>query len=130
MEQDIKSGKHFATNADLSGSAFRSVNLSDAVFDDINLGQARFHDVNFGGARISAANFGGAVLRHLGPPNDATGRQPRQKPVTIEEAMLCDSTFRKVDLSNVRIIDCNIEGMTIDDIPVAEMRRAYDKRPR
>jgi hypothetical protein len=41
---------------------------------------------------------------------------------------LCDSTFRKVDLSNVRITECNVAGMTIDGIPVAEMIAAYKRR--
>ena len=42
--------------------------------------------------------------------------------------MLCDSTFRKVDLSNVRIEDCDLTGMTIDGIPVTDMIAAYRQR--
>jgi len=41
--------------------------------------------------------------------------------------MLCDSCFRKVDLSNVRITDCNLSGMTIDGVPVSEAIAAYKK---
>jgi len=44
--------------------------------------------------------------------------------------MLCDSTFRKVDLSNVRILECNTTGMMIDGIPVADMIAAYRQRKR
>jgi hypothetical protein len=39
--------------------------------------------------------------------------------------MLCDSTFRKVDLSNVRILECDTTGMTIDGISVTDMVAAY-----
>ena len=39
--------------------------------------------------------------------------------------MLCDSVFRKVDLSNVQIIDCNIEGMKIDGVLVTDMLDAH-----
>ena len=42
--------------------------------------------------------------------------------------MLCDSTFRKVDLSNVNIIDCNLDGMTIDGILVTDLLKAYGNR--
>ena len=51
-----------------------------------------------------------------------------RRPVTFEEAMLCDSTFTKVDLSNVKIIDCNMEGMSIDGVLVTEMIAAYKKQ--
>ena len=125
MKPTIASGKHLAAGADISGSEFHKVNLSGAVFDDVNLGNARLHSVNLSDARISAANLGGAVFRHIGPPIDEDGGQRKQRPVTFEEAMLCGSTFRKVDLSDARIVDCNIQGMTIDGIPVAELLKAY-----
>ncbi len=41
--------------------------------------------------------------------------------------MLCDSTFRKVDMSNVKIVDCNIQGMTIDGILVSELLKKHKK---
>ena len=64
------------------------------------------------------------------PPPRKDGSQERRRPVTFEEAMLCDSVFRKVDLSNVQIIDCNIEGMKIDGVLVTEMIAAYEKSKR
>jgi hypothetical protein len=45
--------------------------------------------------------------------------------VTFEEAMLCDSVFKKVDLSGVELTDCNMEGMTIDGVLVATLLAAY-----
>jgi uncharacterized protein YjbI with pentapeptide repeats len=42
--------------------------------------------------------------------------------------MLCDSTFRKVDMSNVKIIGCNIQGMTIDGVLVADLLEAHRKK--
>ena len=130
MESILTCGKKLVAHADISGSEFHSVNLSGAVFDDVNLGNAKFHNINFSDARISAANLSGATFKHIGPPPDSEGRQARQRPVTFEEAMLCDSTFRKVDLSNVRIVDCNMDGMTIDGIPVVEMLKAYRTKVR
>ncbi len=42
--------------------------------------------------------------------------------------MLCDSTFRKVDMSNVKIIDCNIQGMTIDGMLVTDLLKEHKGR--
>lgn len=135
MEPTIRCGKHLAENADLSGSRFHDVNLAgaefhdvnlaDADFNDVNLGGARLHDINLSDLRVSAAQMGGATFRHIGPPPCAEGRPGRQRPVTFEEASLCDSVFRRVDLSNVRIESCDIRGMTIDGIPVAEALEAW-----
>jgi uncharacterized protein YjbI with pentapeptide repeats len=128
MEPTIKCGRHLAENANLAGSQFHKVNLSEADFNDVNLSKARFHNINLSDVTITAAQIGGATFRHIGPPPCKEGGQARQRPVTFEEAMLCDSTFRKVDLSNVRIVDCDLTGMTIDGILVTDMIAAYRQR--
>lgn len=128
MEPTITCGKHFAEHADISNSMFHDVNLSGADFDDVDLSKARFHNINLSDIRVSAVQIGGATFRHIGPPPDAEGKQQRQRPVSFEEATLCDSTFRKVDMSNVRIIDCNIQGMTIDGILVTDLLAEHRKK--
>jgi uncharacterized protein YjbI with pentapeptide repeats len=130
MKPTITSGKQVALMADIAGSVFRDVNLAEAEFENVNMSKARLHDINLSGVSISAANLGGAHFKHLGPAPDASGKQERQKAVTFEEAMLCDSTFRKVDLSNVKIIDCNIEGMAVDGVRVTDLIAAYKKARR
>ncbi|MFH0963163.1 MAG: pentapeptide repeat-containing protein [Planctomycetota bacterium] len=112
----------------IAGSEFEDVNLSEARFTNINLSGSHFHDINFSDVHFSAAQMGGTVFQHIGRPPDKDGKQERQRPVTFEEAMLCDSVFRKVDMSGVRIIDCNTEGMTIDGVLVTELLRAYKAR--
>lgn len=121
----ITCGRHQAEHADLSGSTFHDVNLGYADFDDVNLGNARFHNINMSDIEVTAVQIGGAKFKHIGPPPDENGKQARQRPVHFEEAMLCDSTFRKVDLSGVKIVDCNIEGMTIDGVLVKDLLAAY-----
>jgi uncharacterized protein YjbI with pentapeptide repeats len=125
METTIKCGKHLAEHADLSGSQFHDVNLGGAEFDNVNLSKARFHNINLSNISVTATQIGGAKFKHIGPPPDKDGKQERQRPVTFEEMMLCDSTFRKVDLSNVRILECDTTGMTIDGISVIDMVAAY-----
>jgi uncharacterized protein YjbI with pentapeptide repeats len=130
MKPTITSGKQVALMADIAGSVFRDVNLAGAEFENVNMSQTRMHDINLSDISISAANLGGAHFKHLGPPPDQNGKQEKQKAVTFEEAQLCDSTFKKVDLSNVKIIDCNIDGMSIDGVLVTDLIAAYKKARR
>jgi Pentapeptide repeats (8 copies) len=112
----------------LAGSQFHAVNLTGADFDDVNLSNSRFHNVNLSNVTIGAAQMGGASFRHVGPPPDPDGKQERQRPVRFEEMMLCDSTFRKVDLSNVRIVECDLTGMTIDGLLVTDLLASHPRQ--
>jgi uncharacterized protein YjbI with pentapeptide repeats len=94
----------------------------------VSLVRAKLHNINLSDITVTAAQMGGAKFKHIGPPPDKDEKQERQRPVTFEEMMLCDSTFRKVDLSNARIVECDTTGMTIDGIPVADMMAAYRQR--
>ena len=125
MEPTIKCGKQLALHAKLTGSRFEDVCLGDAEFDNVSLVRAKFHNVNLSDITVTAAQMGGAKFKHIGPPPDKDGKQERQRPVTFEEMMLCDSVFRKVDLSNARIIDCDLRGMTIDGVLVTDLLAAY-----
>ena len=59
---------------------------------------------------------------------DEEGKQERQRAVTFEEGMLCDSTFLRMDMSNVKMIDCDVSGMTIDGILVTDLLTEWNKR--
>lgn len=125
MQPTIPSGKHLALHATLTGSRFEDVCLGDAEFDNVSLVRATFFNINLSDVSISAAQMGGAKFKHIGCPPDKDGKQDRQRPVTFEEMTLCDSTFRKVDLSHVTIEDCDTTGMTIDGILVQDLLAAY-----
>jgi uncharacterized protein YjbI with pentapeptide repeats len=105
---------------DLSSSRFDDVNMSKSEFRDVNLSGSQFHDINFSDVSFSAAQLGGTTFKHVGPPDGS-----RQRPVTFEEMTLCDSVFRKVDLSNVKLISCNIQGMTVDGILMSDLLDAH-----
>jgi uncharacterized protein YjbI with pentapeptide repeats len=125
MEPTIQCGKHLALHAKLTGSRFEDVCLGDTEFDNVSLVRAKFHNINLSDITVTAAQMGGAKFKHVGLPPDKDGKQERQRPVTFEEMMLCDSVFRKVDLSNAKIIDCDLRGMTIDGVLVTDLLAAY-----
>jgi uncharacterized protein YjbI with pentapeptide repeats len=127
LKTTIPSGKQVAYMVGIAGSVFRDVDLSGSEFENANMSKSRLHDIDLRDISISAANLGGAHFKHLGPAPDKNGKQERQKPVTFEEAMLGDSTFNKVDLSNVKITNCNVRGMTIDGVLVTDLIAAYKK---
>jgi RNA polymerase sigma-70 factor (ECF subfamily) len=130
LKPTITAGKQVALMVAIPGSVFRDVDLSGSAFENVNMSKTRLHDINLTDISISAANLGGAHFKHIGPAPDRNGRQARQKPITFEEAQLCDSTFRKVDMSNVKLIDCDVRGMTIDGVPVTDLLAAYKKSRR
>ena len=105
----------------IAGSEFEDLNLAGAQFTNINLSGSQFHDINFSDVLFTAALMGGTRFKHIGPMPDKDGKQERQRPVTFEEGMLCDSVFRGMDMTNVKIIDCDISGMTIDSVLVTEL---------
>lgn len=119
--------RRVALRAKAAGEVFRNVDLSGSEFENVNLSRTKMHDINLSDVSVSAANLGGAHFKHIGPAPDASGKQERQRPVTFEEAQLCDSTFRKVDLSNVKVVDCDLKGMTIDGVLVTDLIAAYKK---
>jgi len=109
-------------------SEFEDLNMSEAKFTNINLSKARFHEINFSDVSFTAAQIGGATFKHIGPPPCGPEGQERQRPVTFEEGMLCDSTFRSMDMSGVQIVDCDVTGMTIDGVLVTDLLAEWKKR--
>lgn len=127
MKPTITCGKQLAEHADIAGSTFNDVNLAGATFENVNMSKTKMHNINLCDLDLSAVNLGGARIRHTGPTPDKDGRQARQRAVTFEDAMLCDSIFTRVDLSGVKIVDCQMDHMTIDGISVTDLLAAYHK---
>ena len=126
VKQENLSSSEFE-DVNMTGTTFTNIRLFQAKFEDVNLSESRFHNINFSDVQFTAAQIGGTLFKHIGPPPDKDGKQARQRPVTFEEMMLCDSLFRKVDLSGVKIVDCDMTGMTIDGILVKDLLDAHKR---
>jgi uncharacterized protein YjbI with pentapeptide repeats len=111
----------------ISGSEFEDLKMTGSRFTNINLSGSRFDDINFTDVLFTAANIGGTTFRYIGPMPDTDGKQDRQRPVTFEEGMLCDSTFLRMDLTNVSIEECDITGLRIDGILVTDLLEVWKK---
>lgn len=124
MEPTIKCGRHFAQHAKLTGSRFEDVCLGDAEFDNVSLAGASLNNVNMSDMTIQYVQIGGTTFRHMGLPPSQRGTA-KQRPLVFEDCDLNKSTFAQVDLSGVKLLDCKVEGMTIDGVLVTEMIAAY-----
>lgn len=111
--KDIRQSEFAELN--MSGTTFKGVDLSDAVFEDINLRGAKLSAIDFGGACFSCMN---------------TGEDRERQPVSFVNIELHDCTFKGGSFRGVNIIGAELERMTIDGIPVAEMIEAYQKAQR
>jgi hypothetical protein len=111
----------------ITQSDFEDSNMARSRFENVNLSESRFRGINFSDVLFAAAEIGGTTFRHIGPPPGAEGGEARQRPVLFEEGQLGGSTFRHMDLSGVKIVDCNLEGMTIDGIPVGDLLAEWKK---
>lgn len=127
IKQDNLAGSEFE-NVNMADTQFTNINLRGARFANINLSESRFHAINFSDVHFTGAQIGGTTFKHIGLPRGADGKQDRPRPVTFEEGMLCDSVFRKMDLTNVKIMECDVTGMMIDGIPVADLLKEWKKR--
>ena len=106
---------------DLAGSEFRHVNLSGTIFEDVDLSKAKIFDVNLRGADIGAVDFGGASFSCMNTGED----HPRQ-PVVFNSIELDDCTIQNSFFRNTKLVNCDLTGMTIDGILVADMVKAYE----
>jgi uncharacterized protein YjbI with pentapeptide repeats len=128
IKEGAMSGKVSVKHDCIPESEFEDLNMAGSQFTNINLSKARFHDINFSDVSFTAALIGGTTFKHLGPMPDKDGKQERQRPVTFEEGMLCDSVFHFMDMTGVKIIDCDVTGMTINGILVTDLLAEWKKR--
>lgn len=112
--------KHKFNNKNISGSEFHSVNMSGSVFDDVNLSGTRFFNVNLRDAQIGAVDFGGTSFSCMN-----TGECFPMKPAEFQNIELDNCTMKNCYFRNTRLVACDIRGMTIDDVPVTDMLKAY-----
>ena len=114
-------------NENIAGSEFEDIDMSESRFEDINLSGTTFHNINLSDATISATDLDGALFTHIGPPTTEPWDKSIGCVVRFEEAALTGSSFVRANLTNVRLVDCITDGMTIDGIPLADMIAAYKK---
>ena len=112
--------KQTIENADITGSVFRHVNMSGSTFEDVNLSGVRFFNANLRGASMGAIDFGGASFSCMN-----TGEDRPKSPAQFKNVELDDCTFQECFLRGVKLVNCDVRGMTIQGIALEDLIKAY-----
>ncbi|WP_374056810.1 GNAT family N-acetyltransferase [Rossellomorea sp. FM04394] len=107
------------SNSKLIGVQFSNCNLSESRFQNINLKKALIADLNLSHSEFAHVTLDGVYLHDttLGEENE---------PVRFERCDLKGSQFKACNLNDVRLIDCETEGMRINNILVKDLLDAYE----
>lgn len=112
--------KQTIENADTTGSIFRHVNMPGSTFEDVNLSGARFFNASLRGASLGAIDFGGAFFSCMN-----TGEDRPKSPVQFKNIALDDCTFQECCFHGVKLVNCDVRGMTIQGMALADLIKAY-----
>lgn len=96
------------SNCNLSHSKFQNINFRHSFFADLNLSYSKMRLVTLAGVRFMDTNLG-----------------DEKRPISFERCDLQGTAIKNSSLRNMRITDCDIAGMTIDDIPVEKLLEVY-----
>jgi uncharacterized protein YjbI with pentapeptide repeats len=89
-------------------SRFQNINFKKSLIADLNLSHSEFAHVTFGGVYVHDTTLG-----------------EEDEPVRFERCDLKGSQFKGRNLNNVELVDCETEGMRINNILVKDLLEAY-----
>ncbi|WP_341357919.1 GNAT family N-acetyltransferase [Rossellomorea sp. y25] len=113
-------GSHLTfSNSNLKGAQFSNCNLSETRFQNINFKKSLIADLNFSHSEFAHVSLGGVYV------HDTTLGEEGE-PVRFERCDLKGSHFKSCNLNDVRLIDCETEGMRINNILVKDLLEAYE----
>lgn len=96
------------SNCNLSHSKFQNINFKHSYYADLNLSYSKMRLVTLGGVRFIDTNLG-----------------DDKAPLSFERCDLQGTKISNSNLRNTQITDCDITGMTIDNIPVEKLLEVY-----
>jgi len=97
-------------NCNLSYSKFQNINFRHTLIADLNLSNSHFSLVTLGGVTFSDTNLG-----------------QEKEPLLVERCDFTGSTLIDSNLTNVNIVNCELSGMKINDIPIEDLLEAYEQ---
>ncbi|TDQ36620.1 GNAT family N-acetyltransferase [Aureibacillus halotolerans] len=115
-------GAHY-TNMNMSHVVYQNSNLSHNRYTNTNMSHSVFGDSNMNATEICHVSMAGAYLHDI---KLGTGKD--KIPLVMERCELMGSSILDSNLQNLSIVNCNLEGMTIDGIHVSELLEVYKKQ--
>ncbi len=129
-ECNMESSDLYESN--MSNSRFSNTNLSKNIYSNSNLRNNHFTNVNMNGSIFADSRMNEVEICHVSllkaHIHDINlDVKEENTNVIIERCILNNSQIVDSDLRDLKIENCNIDGMTIDGIKVSELIDCYNK---
>lgn len=114
----------------LKGSSFSNSNLMNTHLSNCNLSHSKFQNINFKHSFYADLNFSYSKMRLVtlgGVRFIDTNLGDDKEPLSFERCDLQGTKISNSNLRNLQIIDSDITGMTINNIPVEKLLEVYYK---
>ncbi|WP_255991071.1 GNAT family N-acetyltransferase [Chitinolyticbacter albus] len=122
--------EHDFYEVDMARSSFSNSNLAGVRAQNSDLRGLFISNCNASELEIGNARFDNSVLRHVSIggvrfEHCNQGWFGERRPLYFAHSDLAGSELVGCDLTNVRLAQCQTEGLTIDGIPLSELLAAY-----
>lgn len=130
--QDLRNEK--INMACLKGAVIESSDLREAMFTHVNLVNSKWEHIYFSNVHVNMIQLGGTIFENIIRPEAKTSELEEEpgtagwvnvEPVQFKNSDLSNAIFDSCNLTNVEIKDCQIEGLSIDGIPIDELLKVY-----
>ncbi|MBM7565911.1 effector binding domain-containing protein [Paenibacillus sacheonensis] len=130
--QDLRNAQvHMAC---LKGAELHGVDLRNASLEHVNFVHSTWQHIYFSNVHVKHIQLGGTVFEGIARPKAevsslegeaGTDGWVNVEPVVFRDSDLSQAVFDNCRLNGVQLRGCEVEGMTIDGIPVAELLAGY-----
>ncbi|WP_169507418.1 effector binding domain-containing protein [Paenibacillus harenae] len=118
----------------LKGAELHGVDARDTSLAHVNFVHSKWEHIFFSNVHVNEAQMGGTLFENIRRPDAEFSRLEEEagtdgwinvEPVRFLTSDLSNAIFESCNLSGVDLIDCKVEGMRINGIPVEELLRSY-----
>lgn len=121
----------------LKGAELHGVDARDTSLVHVNFVNSKWNHIFFSKVHVNEVQMGGTLFENIRRPDAEVSRFEEEagtdgwinvEPVRFLTSDLSKAVFESCSLKDVELIDCHIEGMRINGIPVEELLRSYSEK--
>lgn len=121
----------------LKGAELHGVDARDTSLEHVNFVHSKWNHIFFSNVHVNEVQMGGTLFENIRRPDGEVSRFEEEagtdgwinvEPVRFLTSDLSKAVFESCNLKDVELIDCHVEGMRINGIPVEELLRSYAEK--
>ncbi|MGM0884631.1 MAG: DinB family protein [Bacillota bacterium] len=121
----------------LKGAELHGVDARDTSLVHVNFVHSKWNHIFFSNVHVNEVQMGGTLFENIRRPDAEVSRFEEEagtdgwinvEPVRFLTSDLSKAVFKSCNLKDVELIDCQVEGMRINGIPVEELLRSYSEK--